>query len=319
MMHPAAGVVGEFRSSRFRVFWRRRIKSFYGTGENAAKLKSGGTGLGLPISRNLLQLMNSDLQVKSDLGEGTTFWFDLELAVVERIVPDRKLRTAGLSRNITGFKGKKRKILLVDDNEKNRTLLKDMLSPLGFKIEEAVDGKDALEKAIQANPDLILMDLVMPVMDGIEATQRIRQDPLLKNSIIIGISASAFDTTKQASFKAGCNDFLTKPIHIDKLLQRIQIHLKLQWVYDQTAVPDSEEQLSLEILPPTLPPGENLKEILKFAEISHITGIQQSLDKIRDLEKKYIPFITQIESLLEGFQFDQIIELIQPYAQGKKS
>jgi CheY-like chemotaxis protein len=284
---------------------------------NAANLKAEGTGLGLPISRNLLRLMDSDLHVKSVLGKGTTFWFDLETLVIERNVSDRTFRSVGSSRNITVFKGKKREILLVDDNEKNRTLLKDMLSPLGFKIEEAVDGKDALEKAKKTHPDLILMDLVMPVMDGIEATQYIRQDPVLKNIIIIGISASAFDTTKQASFKAGCNDFLTKPIHINILLQRIQVNLELQWIYDQTAETESEKQLNPEILPPVLPPKEYLTEILKFSQISHITGIQQSLDKIRDIDEKYIPFIKQVENLLEGFQFDQIIALIESHAQVK--
>jgi len=90
-------------------------------------------------------------------------------------------------------------------------------------------------------------------MDGVEATQHIRQSPTLKEIIIIGVSASAFDTTKQTSFKAGCNDFLTKPIHIEKLLGCLQVHLKLEWVYEEPSVTDSGEEQILESLPLVIP------------------------------------------------------------------
>jgi len=287
--------------------------------ENKTKLTTEGTGLGLPISRNLLRIMGSELYVKSELGKGSTFWFDLELPTVEGITGHESLSPAEDARHITGHKGKKRKILIVDDNEQNRAILRDMLAPLGFKIAEATDGKEALDKAAKFQPELILMDLVMPEMDGIEATQQIRQNPVLKNIIVIGISASAFDTTKQASFKAGCDDFLTKPIHFNKLLDRLQIHLKLEWLYDAASAADSAKKQISDTSTVVYPPNENLVAIQRFAEISHITGIQQSLEKIRRLDKKYIPFVTQIEELLDDFQFTRIIETLKPYLQGKKS
>ncbi len=134
---------------------------------------------------------------------------------------------AMLSHHIVGYKGEKRKILLVDDNEKNRAVLKDMLLPLGFEIAEAINGQDALAKSTIFYPALIFMDLVMPVMDGVEATRQIRQISALEGIIVIGISASTLEAKRQMSLQAGCNDFLAKPIHIDELLECLQTHLRL--------------------------------------------------------------------------------------------
>jgi CheY-like chemotaxis protein len=258
-------------------------------------------------------MMGSELQVKSTEGEGTTFWFELEMPIVEGLTESEDFSTTGLSYHIIGFTGDKRKVLLVDDNEKNRAVLRDMLLPLGFEIVEAKDGKDALAKAKSFLPDIIFMDLIMPVMDGVEATQRIRKSSVLKDIIVIGISASAFNTTKQKSFKAGCNDFLTKPIHIEKLLGCLKLHLNLEWEYEEPPATDSGEQQLDESLPMVFPPAEDLRTLLEFAEISHITGIQQAIEKIKKKNKKFLPFATKIEELVDDFQFKRIIEMIQSY------
>jgi len=287
--------------------------------ENKTKVSTEGTGLGLPISRNLLRIMDSELFVKSALGKGTTFWFDVELPIVEGITASESFNKAGQSHHIIGFKGNKRKILIVDDNEKNRALFRDMLLPLGFETAEAINGKDALTKAKKIHPELILMDLKMPVMDGIEATQHIRKNAALKEIIVIGVSASAFDTTKEASFKAGCDDFLTKPIHIDNLLGLFQKHLKLDWVYEEPSAIEFGEQQILKTSPLVVPSKEDLETLLEFAEISHITGIQQSLQNIKKADKQFIPFVTKIEDLVDNLQFKQITELIKHYLQGTKA
>lgn len=286
---------------------------------NKIKLTTEGTGLGLPISRNLLHLMDSELFVKSVLEKGTTFWFDLKLLEVEGLVESKSISNEVNSRDIIGYKGDKQKILLVDDNENNRTLLRDMLMPLGFEIAEAIDGKDGITIAKKFKPQLILMDLVMPRMDGIEATQKIRHSPLLKNIIVIGISASAFDTTKQSSFKAGCNDFLTKPIYLEKLLGCLQAQLKLDWIYEELSSAEHGRQKTAETLPKKVPSKEDLENLLKFAEISHITGIQKSLENILKTDEQLSPFVTEIEELVDKFNFQKIIEIIQRSMQGMKS
>ena len=157
------------------------------------------------------------------------------------------------------------------------------------------------------------MDLLMPVMDGIEATQHLRRDSELKDSIVIGISASAFDKTKKASFKAGCNDFLSKPIHIERLLGCLQSHLKLEWIYEEPSSIDSRQKQDYETMPIIVPPKEDLKALLEFAEISHITGIQQTIENIKTASKQFDPFATKIEEFLDDFQFKRIVEMIKFY------
>lgn len=285
---------------------------------NKSSLITEGTGLGLTITRNLLRLMGSDLQVKSTEGEGTTFWFNLELPVIKDISARTVKDSAGLYTRVIGYKGKKRTILLADDNEKNRALLNDILQPLGFNIIEATNGKDAFTKAIKHSPACIFMDLVMPVMDGVEATQRIRKHPALHKIVVIGISASAFDKTKKKSFEAGCNDFLTKPIRIDNLLECLQLQLNLEWYYEEPVAEGSADQQEIEPVQLVIPPKDALETILGFAEISHITGIQHSLKEIKKSDPCYLGFVHKIEELVENLQFKQIIKMIHSYLHERK-
>jgi len=192
--------------------------------------------------------MGGELQVKSTPGQGSTFWFDLDFTEVEGVItsayPERSRRE---SRPIVGFKipsaatstgsGQDselatRKILIADDNHENRIMLKDMLLMIGFEVVEAVDGCEVIDKTKESHPDLILMDLVMPEMDGFEATRQIRQIPALSDVIIIAVSASAFEQTRQESFAAGCIDFLAKPIVAQILFDKLQTHLKIEWIYE---------------------------------------------------------------------------------------
>jgi PAS domain S-box-containing protein len=182
----------------------------------------GGTGLGLTISQKLAQLMGSTLQVKSKLGSGSIFWVDLDLPEV----PESTEIATAKERNIIGFKGEKRKVLVVDDKGENRSVLVNLLEPLGFEIVEATDGCDCLNKTLEFKPDLILMDLVMPVMDGFEATRQIRELTELKKIVIIATSASVFDYSQAKIRKAGCDDFIPKPVRAEHLLEQLRVHLE---------------------------------------------------------------------------------------------
>ena len=269
-----------------------------------------GTGLGLGISQKLVQLMNSEIHVSSTPDEGSVFWFDLELP----IVPQWEEPPPPPKRRIIGFKGHKRKIMIVDDNKVNRTLLRVLLKPLGFEIKEAVNAEDCLDKVVDFAPDLILMDLVMPKIDGLEATRRLRNLPQLKDTTVIALSASVFKTIQQESLAAGCQDFVPKPVNPNQLFNSISHHLGVEWIYEDLG--------SIKIMQPNIdpvtialvPPSEltTLSELLKMGDIK---GIIDQADKIEKMEHKSEPFTSQIRQLAKGFKLKQLRELIQQYSQ----
>lgn len=196
-----------------------------------ARSRSAGTGLGLAISRQLIRLMGGNVQVTSVLGEGSRFWFELTLPIAS--LTDASSAPKGVSgANIVGFEGPARSILVVDDVELNRTLLSDMLKPLGFEVLHASDGAQALERVQASPPDLILMDLAMPVMDGLEATRRIRWGDQGAEVPIVALSAHASDSDHAGAIGAGANAFMVKPFDRQALLAVMANLLQLQWMYD---------------------------------------------------------------------------------------
>jgi signal transduction histidine kinase/CheY-like chemotaxis protein len=204
--------------------------------------KAEGTGLGLSITKKLIDMMDGELRVESVLGKGSSFLVVLNLQVLldATIAPtiDKPL-IIGYQRKVGGERGKELaqeeqlssslttinhsplRILVVDDRWENRTVLVNLLNPLGFEVQEADDGIEGVAKAREWHPDLIVMDLMMPNMDGFEAIRQIRQIPEIKEIPILAASASVFESHHQESLKAGCNDFVDKPIKDDELFELI--------------------------------------------------------------------------------------------------
>jgi CheY-like chemotaxis protein len=195
----------------------------------------GGAGLGLAISRQFVRLMGGEIHVTSAVGAGSTFWFELDVPVIET-----EVMATLEQRIVTGYEGPRKTVLVVDDVATNRTMAVDMVRQLGFDVVEAVNGAQALDKAQALRPDCILMDMVMPEMDGLEATRRLRQLPGPYRVPIIAMSASASGSDEQKCLAAGANAFLPKPIDVDKLLILITTLLKLSLTYKPQAAPAAE-------------------------------------------------------------------------------
>jgi PAS domain S-box-containing protein len=304
-----------------------------------------GTGLGLAISQELVQMMGGEIKMKSTLGKGSEFFLDLNLPEVFEWT---EVDTAD-SRNIVGFKGHSRKVLVVDDKWENRSVLVNLLEPLGFEILEATDGQDGLNKASEFKPDVIFLDLVMPVMDGFETTRRLRQETKLKDVVVIATSASVFDFDQRSSREAGCNDFLPKPMRVQELLERLKVHLGLEWVYEESGVRSQESVISG--TPPTpknksfslsspligeteegkgeeqqttdngqlrapqliAPPKEELAALFDLAMRGNIRGILERSARLEQLDAQFVPFATELRQLAKGFQERRIRELIKKY------
>lgn len=271
------------------------------------RMVSEGTGLGLTISRRLVRMMGGELAVSSCLGHGSTFWFDLTLPI--GVAPASESRTP--RRILCGFNGPSRKILIVDDQDANRTLLRDLLLPLGFDLIEASNGHEALHLAQTTHPDLILMDLIMPEMDGFEATRRIRHIPELDDVIIIAISASVFEQAQEQSLAAGCHDFLPKPIAEDLLLQTLQRHLHLEWIYagERTSLPDVTSPPA----PVLLPPHDILEQLHYLSEIGDILAIRDLLKRIDADTPQYMSFTVQLGPLAKNMKIAAIQSLLEKY------
>ncbi|HEV8692301.1 MAG TPA: ATP-binding protein, partial [Ideonella sp.] len=191
----------------------------------SAHRRAAGTGLGLAISRQLVRLMGGDILVDSQPGEGSRFWFVLDFAVAE--APPAAQAPAPVARR---YEGPKRRVLVVDDVPANRLMLCELLQRLGFEADEAADGAQALERVRAAPPDLVLMDMRMPVMDGLEATARLRADASTRALPIVAVSANASQEDRRRCLHQGANAFLAKPVDREQLIAVLSEQLDLHWV-----------------------------------------------------------------------------------------
>ncbi|KAB8316429.1 AAA family ATPase [Tolypothrix campylonemoides VB511288] len=291
---------------------------FKQVGEDSRKIE--GTGLGLAISRQLVGMMGGELKVKSTLGKGSVFWFDLNVPEVLQQSDTTNLDEL----NIISFVGSKRKVLVVDDKAANRSVLVNLLQPLGFEVVEAADGLEGLNKAREFKPDVILMDLVMSGIDGFEATRRLRMLPDFKDVIVIAVSASVFELDRQQSREVGCNDFLTKPIQKAELLEKLQIHLGLEWVYEEqhskVEFRNASALLGTSVGTPldsqvsfVAPPPEELALLLDLAMRGDLRGIIQRAAFLEQLDQQLAPFAAHLRQLAKDFKGKQILEFLKKY------
>ncbi|MEG4572370.1 AAA family ATPase [Microcoleus sp. N3A4] len=287
---------------------------FHQVGE--ANLKIEGTGLGLAISRQLVQMMGGEIKVKSTLGQGSIFFFDLDLPEVSEWATNAAKANAHV---IVGFKGGKRKILIADDKWQNRSMMLGMLQPLGFELMEATEGQDCLNKAQEFQPDCILMDLMMPIMSGLEATRRIRKSQGQTKLVVIATSASVFDFDKQQSVDVGCNDFIPKPIRIEELLEKLRTHLGLEWIYEDNLeeirkAEAEKKSLTSEIV---APPDDEIAALFNLAMMGDLRAIGERAKKLEQLNEQWGPFATHLRQLVKGFEEQQILEFIKQYRTAK--
>ncbi|MEG3858267.1 PAS domain S-box protein [Microcoleus sp. herbarium12] len=275
-----------------------------------------GTGLGLSISQKLVTMMSSQIRVQSTPGQGSIFWLDLDLPVVAQ---SSEIPCAPEKRRLVGFSGRGRKVLIVDDHEVNRAMLHRMLSRLGFEIAQATDGEDCLNKAQEFLPDVILMDLLMPVMDGWEATRRLRQLPKLKDAVILALSASVYETTKQESILAGCDDFLTKPIQTNELLEVLRLHLRLEWIYEDGSetkkrkphTPKASSDIATADSTMVSPASESVLALLRLAAMGDIEAILEETAKLEHSDPTLVPFVHHLRQLAKGFKLKQIRDFLK--------
>ncbi len=279
-----------------------------------AKYKAEGTGLGLPITKRLIEMMGGELHVDSQVGRGSTFWMTLELLEVSGLIK----QNTTVAPTIIGIEGRSPKLLVIDDKWENRAVMVNLLSPLGFIVTEATNGQEGVMQTKEQQPDLILTDLVMPVMDGFEATRQIRKLPGFEQTPIIAASASVFDCHQQQSQSAGCNDFIAKPFRAEVLLELLRKYLHLTWTYD-TDVPvaktsqgptveDLKTSVQQEKIEPSLKQAEKLFDLAMQGDIG---GILEALDELDQTVPRLRSFNSKLRRLAKNFEEQQICQILE--------
>ena len=279
----------------------------------AQSKQSEGTGLGLAISQRIVQLMGSTITVDSQLGSGSKFAFSINCPLAETWVEQQSVD--GVNR-IVGYESEQRySILIVDDRWENRAVLSGLLAPVGFTILEAENGQVGLDMLQAQKPDLVVMDLAMPVMDGTECLRRIRQIDELKQTVVLVSSASVSQADQQMALKEGGNDFLPKPVESADLFQLLAKYLPLSWTY-QNASKTSESPLSpsAEMV---LPPRETLEELLLLAKRNRVRQLRSQLEDLKNSDNIYAPFTESLLKLAREFRSEEIEQQLNCHLAGE--
>lgn len=269
------------------------------------ELQAGGTGLGLTISKMLTDLMGGELTVSSDIQQGGTC-FQVRLFLPEVPLPAARLAADPQQRR-HGYAGHRRRIMLVDNDAADRQMLYDLLSPLGFELAQADSGYVCLQLLQTFTPDLILMDLAMPGIDGWETIRRLRQISSTPPAVAV-VSANAFDRELPNEVALKRDDFMVKPIQVNDFLDWLGDKLQLQWLCD--ALPPVPPATSIPMAL-NYPSVQQLQALQDLIQLGYVRGIRQKLKEIETRDAaRYGAFVQHSQRLLSRFQLDALNQFI---------
>ncbi len=269
-----------------------------------------GTGLGLSISYEFVRLMGGELRVSSVPGHGSVFSFDIPVALstAESVPASPEVRQViGLEPNQPKYR-----LLIVDDRDVSRQLLVKLLTPLGFDVREAIDGREALAVWADWQPHLIWMDMRMPVMDGHEATRHIKSSDTGHSTIIIALTASVFQEDREMVLAEGCDDFVRKPFRAEEIFEKLTHHLGVRFIYaevQQPAASPFQSASDRSKMPATALPADWLAELRQATVAADLDRILALIDQQRSNDPALADQLTQ---WARNFDYDQILRLAQP-------
>jgi CheY-like chemotaxis protein len=293
------GIAADEQSKLFRPFAQT---------ESGMKAQTG-TGLGLAISREYARLMGGDITVSSEVGKGTIFRFEIPVAEGQG---SAGLKQKEIRKVISLQPGQPaQRLLIVDDDPNNRDWLNKLLTSLGFSIREAGNGQEAIRIWEEWRPQLILMDIRMPIMDGLEATRRIRANQAGAAPVIIAVSASALDDDRSKVIDCGVDDFVSKPCREDELLEKIRVRLGISYLYagdeHQTeSVAALASVLNGEVF--TALPMELMEQLRHAVRNGENDQLDVLIGKVMEQDA---PFAGALRDLADKYEYDALIKLLE--------
>jgi signal transduction histidine kinase/CheY-like chemotaxis protein len=280
------------------------FEPFIQVGKNSSQK---GTGLGLPITKQYIKLMGGNIEVNSQVNKGSVFRIELPVRNVSEseimAIKPHQQQVIGLAPNQILYR-----LLIVDDHMEGRLLLKKILQPFGFQLREACNGLEAVEIFQQWQPHLIWMDIRMPVMDGMEATQKIRVLPNGKNTVIVALTASVFIDQRDELFKVGMDAFVSKPYRIDEIFTCLHQYLNIEFIYQapEAAATDCAEGMRSECFARL--PAE-LQTQLREAALQ--LDIEQTMNVVEQIRKLDNAIATILQQYVEQMDFQAILDIYQ--------
>lgn len=273
----------------------------------------GGTGLGLAISRQFIRLMGGDIFISSVLEKGSTFYFEIKLALAKR----SKTEKSTIKRQVIGLAPSQEsyRILVVDDRQENRDLLAELLSKVAFDVRTANNGIEAIEQWQEWKPHFIWMDMRMPLMDGYEATKKIKARSGEYATAIVALTASAFEEQRAAILAAGCDDLVHKPFQQEVIFETMGKYLEVKYIYkgeneDRDLEEDSNSDMEQEIkLTPESLSVMSKEWIANLNQAAIEVDSESLLQLIEQVPESHKTLADQLRKLTSRYDFDTIIEL----------
>ncbi|ACB94619.1 hybrid sensor histidine kinase/response regulator [Beijerinckia indica] len=289
--------MGISRNDQERIFYP------FERGQHAGTYAIIGIGLGLTITKLLTEIMGGEICLTSEIGVGSTFQVKIMLSEATHPVHARPIE-----QSIRGYLGPRRTVLVADDNVDHRDLMHELLIPLGFTVLSAPDGVAAMEMVRQWDPDLLLLDISMPNLDGWEVARQLRDEGFTRLRIII-ISANAGEIREDVMEKRYHDDQIVKPVHLPGLLEKVQTLLDLEWT-DQVETGETKAPLRppLSIRPPA---SDHIAELIKLGEIGYVRGIQAKLNEMETLSSEHDAFVAHMRDLMDVFDLKQYMTLLE--------
>jgi PAS domain S-box-containing protein len=296
-----AGIAAEEIHQLFEAFVQTK------TGKDSQE----GTGLGLAISRQFVQLMGGEFTVSSEIGKGAVFQFDIQVHLVEASDIESKKtqrRVVALEPNQPSYR-----LLIVDDKPLNRQLLVKLLSPLGFELREANNGKEAVDIFMEWEPHLIWMDMRMPVMDGYEATKQIKTTTGGQATAIVALTASVLEEERAVILSAGCDDFMRKPFREEDIFVAMGKHLGVRYIYEDPPAVSAAgvEESSQEVLTPEAFTSLSPDWMAQFKQSILSVDMEAIATSIAQIGTVNPSLAGKLQDCINNFEYDRILNIIE--------